>query len=614
MPTSKDQLARRGVPNGISKAYAESFKHAEASPQTGRRWYGKTKRLRKALRSGRLRLYVPGQRITVETSKTSVTEGSSDFVAVHGDILQARAIPGPVEPCLSKYGNFGLYDTPEGMSGFINTATASYTIAPVSPTHVVIFEAVVPPGGNDEDCGECDAGPVDRRELIALPSPSRRPAPDESLAGATVFPDPICVVDLAVVFDARANAEVFNPNAEAQALVARMNDVLTRSDIDDQLQYRLAGVRVLAQRYPNTDARLAFQQFNAPRPDGPSFEDQLRAARIDFAADQVKLMVAGPALNGTFGVSQLYDRPIDRWRTVTTVGSDWRFSGVHELAHNHGCMHEDDQTRGGDGELEGYARASNYIENEWSTILGDAANIGILPQRSPNFSNPDVTAEQGTTTGAADRDNARRLAESACFVAGMVDSETLADNVWVGGPNTVCAGDRATYTFSFRCNNSTAERVQWEASVDGGPFRLVSRGAASIRYRVPKPNGTRTVLRATARCSDGFVSGTKTIYSNQCIDPCAVRPRLTNENPTMASTPSVNVLYGDVQTSIQPSLASDEHILEVIFSDFVGRRVSPHAEIIGGTVNVDTGSLPAGTPVAVAIVTDRRTFTTVFVR
>ena len=618
-PSDKGALARRQAPEGVELAYRERFNHLEASPHTGRRWYGRTQRLRRALRRGRLRLYLPSEGRAVRVRITSVAgdgrESESGYLSAHGD-LNAADIDRPDVPCFESYGNFGLYDTEDGMAGFINTATTSYTIAPIGPDRSVIFEAVVPQGGTDEDCNYCDAGAVDRAALTSLPVPRHDHETGTGSASEALFPDPICVVDLAVVFDAQGAREAGDVNVEAQGLVDRMNDVLERNDIDDRIQYRLAGIRVLGQIYPTTFADQVFNTIGNARTDGPSFAEHLLDARVTFSADQAMLMVGGTAIRGRFGdvagVSQLGDRPIDRWQTVTEVGTEWRFTGVHELAHNHGCKHHNHDEVGTVAEYQSFARGSEYIRGQWSSVMGPAVARGFLPQRSPHFSDPDIAGEGGVITGTNSRDNARQMVESSCFVAGMSDSEEFDDRIWVGGPSTGCTGDIETYTFSARCNNSVVERVQWEASVNGGPFQLVNRGAATLRYRLPRTSATQVVLRATARCAGGFIRGTKEVWADRCRDPCGLSFSEAAPGAPRESA-AVEPVGGDAW-SLRPSLASGERVLEARVSDLVGRPLQTSVRVSGGVISVERSHLPAGAPVVISIVTNERIITKVLTR
>ena len=305
-------------------------------------------------------------------------------------------------------------------SGVISSEDGSYSISTFGHGLAVMYEMVIPESkiGNEE-CSECDGVSINAHtlevcniETTNLSSTDCMEYAIEELLTDSYFE--ICTVDIGIAFT-QSSARETEVIEAAEQITAQMNEALRNSKVFN-LVYRLVGVEVLP-TFQIPDNILPSDARSYALVSDAANDGEIHNFRNRIGADQILLVVQSTAFRTkSFGISELVSAPQVRDLAIMEVNSDWRYSGPHELSHNHGCKHEGDSFIGTAGQSTSFAQGYR-ITSKNATIHGFSdVNQGGSPLRVPYFSNPDVEYLTAPT-GTLNANNAQQLRNSACFMA-----------------------------------------------------------------------------------------------------------------------------------------------------------------------------------------------------
>ena len=214
--------------------------------------------------------------------------------------------------------------------------------------------------------------------LAVFSTKGREAAPGSVSVEETVNGSGPCIIDVGFGFTLAANQQS-NRLMEANAIKDAMNEALNNSGIGDFVQYRVAGTTVL--QSSNLQWNRVDNMFTAITSSPQNQEVAQFMSAV--GADLFQAVIPKNLNDAKLGRAELHVRREDRDMSAIQAGYINELVGIHELAHNQGCSHQDQEVRS--IPLNAAAKAySRGGANPVSTIVA----AGGSPNRIKYFSTP----------------------------------------------------------------------------------------------------------------------------------------------------------------------------------------------------------------------------------
>lgn len=378
-----------------------------------------------------------------------------------------------------------------------------------------------------------------------------------------------CNVRVLVLFTAAADA-VGNPQNSANLFIQQTNQSVCNSDAD--VSFTLAGVQEL-DGFVETGDPVTTRNNLRNNADANQLRD-------DFEADLVVLLTDGnwiTAFGQTFGISFLnnWGDPDFGYAVAEIDAAGGRFTFTHEIAHDFGCKHNNDNRGAPDFVFD--ARGHSFKTGWWPFRKTRRTVMNLLNNgsRIMHFSNPDVEFKNKDTGVTDERENADQLTAEGCNIADYRDF-TPPLNVNITGPNK---GDNSgTYTWCANisnCPNPTS--IVWEYSIDG--FNYYPWATNVICKTGSLPLDRSLTLRVTVTCDDGQVDTDWHFTWNQDEwDPCGEDSKLQdnssgNELKTVEESNDISLYPNPVQNILNVDLIlNNQDKVKIQLYDLSGRE------------------------------------------
>lgn len=250
-------------------------------------------------------------------------------------------------------------------------------------------------------------------------------------------------IDILVCFDASARdwAQANGKgslDSYARSCVARCNEVLPATDLNRYFQFRLAGTVVVNEDVSSMGLDAILTQklvSNNGTFVGKGEWAKVAKARDDVGADIVTVLVAkGSEGNVGLGYTLRGMEPSRfapfAYNVCSIDAVDTRYTMVHEIGHNMGCGHPDDN----DSFDPSYSHGL-YFETggtRYYTVMGYNLHNGVRYEPCPAFSSARHTFN-GAPLGDASHDNTRTLIATYQAVAAFRAASNDGDNTVVSG-------------------------------------------------------------------------------------------------------------------------------------------------------------------------------------
>jgi hypothetical protein len=414
-----------------------------------------------------------------------------------------------------------------------------------------------------------------------------------------------CEVRVLVLFTANAEL-VADPLQRANLGIQQSNDIAQNSKAG--VRFTLAGVELLP-------------GFNEVVNNLPQTHDNFRALynglptmlRNGVNADLVVLFVD---TDDPFfaGASQLDDWGAPEMGSFVTVEIDaanGRFTFTHELAHDFGCKHNNDNRGVPDFVFE--ARG-NIFQTGFIFLRDRRTVMALLPEgeaRIMNWSNPEVKFRK-KPTGTDTRHNALQMSDMACPVSLYRQATPFA--ALVNGPIEASSLSTNTYCLAIdNCNQWTSG--PWEFSFNGFDYTAVSGSQNALCVNMQMPVNGTLFIRVNVTCQGGeTLTLFFTTYNNDAGNPLCGDE---GEDRTAASE-IVSGLSSGVEINPNPvnshlfvrfDLEQSGEVRIAIF-DIMGKQLmAHHKDYLKGenVLVIDTGQLKMGSYVVIVEKGNERT-------
>ena len=516
---------------------------------------------------------------------TTKNLGDFDIDVISGNDINSLIVGGG-DPC---FGHFFLTVENGNINGRINTAAGDFLIRALSDSKVVVFETNPSISTGCEECEGVQEGEGghdhssfklgNAADIYPLAKKNDLPILSSSFQS-----ERRCRIDFVAAVTPDAESNPGWAKSDALATESDMNRAIRNSSIEN-LSYRLVGFVELS-TFSITNGTVPATALTSA-----NMNQEILDIYPDYGADVVLVFYQNGGLEGVRGWSELGSAaPAERDLSLAEVNLTFQFTGVHELAHNHGCKHRADPTVGTIGELVLSARGHRIDPNDPDdddtvverTIMAlnainrgeNNSSIEITGKRVLRFSNPDVMwfdaiRDASFPTGTVVNNNAAQMTVHSCSLADRQDP--LIEGIHLDGPLRSSPGSIVRLYSDRTCNGGFVPVVTYEASVDGGPFVVFATGGASIGYTVPNNAVNFVQFRATITCNSG--ESYADIHTVNIRQPCGelevfrVVPQKTN------SFPASEINFEVLSTSQSKVNISWENNLEgtVQVSDLLGR-------------------------------------------
>jgi hypothetical protein len=302
---------------------------------------------------------------------------------------------------------------------------------------------------------------------------------------------------------------------------------------------------------------------------------------------------------GIAGISQLDDwgdPVLGSFVTVEIDVANGRFTFSHELAHNFGCKHHNDDEGPPNFVFEARGRVFTtgfFGFRERRTVM--AGGGGPIM----HWSNPEIKF-RGKPTGEDDRHNALQMSDMACPVSLYWQATPFA--ALINGPIEAPSLSTNTYCLAIdNCNQWSSG--PWEFSLNGFDYTAVSGSQNALCVNVQMPDGGNLYLRVSVTCQGGetltlfFTTQNNDVGNPLCGDEGGDRTA-ASETIVSGGSPSVEINPNPASSHLfvrfNLELSGEVHI--AIF-DITGKQVMMHQKDYPKGENklmIDTGQLTTG--------------------
>ena len=312
----------------------------------------------------------------------------------------------------------------------------------------------------------------------------------------TCFSDELSVL---VLFTSKAG-ETENPFNEAELLITQTNQIMAKSHSSPR--FTLVGVQALSGFIESNNIRDDRDRLKIDPAVVGDPSAGITGLRNDFSADLVVLLTDQP-LYDSFGTSSLltWGSPDGAFAIVEITAAGGRFTFAHELFHNLGCKHNNDdegaplfrfESRG-----HGF-RTGWFLGPRRRTVMHVAS---LNEDRIMHVSNPNVQFQDRDTGVADERDNAQQVEIGAILATGYRPGLVARSmNVEIDGPSTASSLENVDVCALIRCcDNPTS--FQWQVSNDGFEYEDISQTQSCISLEMNL--FFDLYVRVIVNCDDG---------------------------------------------------------------------------------------------------------------
>jgi hypothetical protein len=411
-----------------------------------------------------------------------------------------------------------------------------------------------------------------------------------------------CNVRVLVLFTAAADA-IGDPPNSATLFMQQTNQIINNSEAT--LHFTLAGVEELVGFIETPPAGIGAAAAITDTRNRLRINAAANALRDTHQADLVVLLTDGN-WGGIVGVSFLneWGDPDFGYVVAEIDAAGGRFTFTHELAHDFGCKHNDDDA--GPPQFVFEARGRSFLA-PWYWPTRRKTTMAQLEEggtRIMHFSNPEVEF-RGINTGLTDRNNAHQLTNMGCEISDYRSfTPPTPFSIDISGP--VKGTNLGTYTWCVNIQGcQSTPSILWEYSIDGIHFNPWFTNQYCIT--APMPMDASLWLRVTVTCGSQVI----TVWhftENSDGDPCDqnqmaqlsyVGTNTTNFKNTLNEN-SFHCFPNPVSNSLnlQFSVHNDETKVEIQLIDITGKFihqfVNDKFQIGSFTKNIDISSIQSG--------------------
>lgn len=398
-----------------------------------------------------------------------------------------------------------------------------------------------------------------------------------------------CPVKVLALFTPNGNNAVANIENTINLSIAQTNQALKNSQVSEcDLELILVDVQ---------EIQFAEGYYIPEDLDLLIGNTTVQALRDAAHADIVVIYTDG-AYGGVIGrAGRLHLNADSAMCVVEAAEAITEFNTAHEIAHLFGCRHqpEDDPT----GPFE---HAHEFKTGCWpfrkrkNTVVFSVATGRTIQ----HYSNPNVLFKNKPTGVIDERENWRKLKESACIVANFRDDAMepiLNASISGEGYNCPC------YSVGLEAQVSGGApgpySFEWRTSTDGFNWGSVQSILSSFAVALPCEVGEGVYVRLTVTSSDGQVDD-----SYRFVEAAESWPGQQGECPKFLVSNDDNVIFGGGNLFPNPvrdvlifQISEDEDMpSDVVVVDVWGRHVVVRPEVasVERTIRIPTGHLPDG--------------------
>ncbi len=532
-----------------------------------------------------------------------------DFFSLSGNLVELdwRTRYTSYTKAIASGSQIDLYGTlGKSIRGSLRYLGKSYVINGLNKNYIVIAEDYRRFGLIE--CRECyrpgvgntidqlyQSNTIERGSISGISSTHSNEA--VSMAEEIVGPSSgICVVDVAFGFTDSAAYYANFIYDEGEKVVVSMNDILGYSDISN-FRYRNAGTFPLVHSsYQNdhslSDALLAIRLDN---------EGEVGVIENDTKADQFMLIAGSYTADGKVGTSELLNAPQFRDQTVIRTGYDNLLVGPHELGHNHGCKHENDNSSGTAAQLNYESRAFEGFDTNFvfrSTVMVSVTGPGNDPVEY--YSSPSNQTQYGIL-GTQDRDNRSQMKETGCFVSQFRKSLPTDDDITIYALSSdFDGGANVEFQAVSFCNDGEYGSRVWKLALGSGGYNQVAvTGGDYVNFNLPHLSRYPQLayLRLESKCANNTTPEVDT-YAFYITAPYETLPETPQSERKSTSGTNYDVVFApkDPQSFALVSYPETTanavtDVLLVTFTDFLGRSRILDAHFAGDRLSSSNNSV-----------------------
>lgn len=390
-----------------------------------------------------------------------------------------------------------------------------------------------------------------------------------------------CNVRVLVLFTAAADA-VGNPQNSATLFMQQTNQIIDNSEAT--LHFTLAGVEELVGFIETPPAGIGAAAAITDTRNRLRINAAANALRDTHQADLVVLLTDGNWIdpNGQiFGVSFLnnWGNPDFGFVVSEIDAAGGRFTFTHELAHDFGCKHDDDNRGAPDFVFD--ARGYSFETGWWIFKKTRRTLMNFCPlgeSRIMHFSNPNIEFKNEATGIANERENAAQLSDMGCAISDYRPFIPFTPfSIHISGP--VIGNNSGTYTWCVNIEGcQSTPTILWEYSIDGIHYYQWFTNQYCIT--APMPMDASLWLRVTVTCGTQVITDWH-YTENSDGDPCNhlaqlsyVGTNTTNFKNTLNEN-SFQCFPNPVSNSLnlQFSVYDDQTNVEIQLIDITGKLI-----------------------------------------
>jgi Ca2+-binding RTX toxin-like protein len=362
-------------------------------------------------------------------------------------------------------------------------------------------------------------------DAVPVPSDSFADLPD--ISGDLTGDDP-AVIDVMVVYTASAK--------DAEGGTEAMNTLIDLAESETNLGYENSGVNqririVHRQEIAYTESGISTTDLDRLRNTSDGFLDNVHQLRNTYSADMVSLFVNNLDYCGRGYVmtSPSYGFANSGFTVVKRSCAAGNYSFAHELGHNLGAQHNEEDTGGSIAYPYSYGYRDTVVPNTFRTIMSYQSSPSTT--RINRWSNPDRTY-LGEPTGTSSTNNARTLNNTAIYAANWRHSNDNFENAkTLSGTSFFTTGLNVNGTKQTgelnHAGNSGGKSIWWSWTAPSSGAVTVSTAGSSFD----------TLLGVYTGSS---VSGLATVSSNN-NDPAGGQSSRVNFTATAGTTYKIAV-------------------------------------------------------------------------
>ena len=386
--------------------------------------------------------------------------------------------------------------------------------------------------------------------------------------------------------------------AETDNYINSMNRTLANSGIDN-FHYRNSARRNFASPSYQGDADLVlfhdFLKFSDP-------EDLVFDFKREERLDQVMMLAGSTVSDGVYGISDNQILlPGDRDLTVVRVTHNNRLTAAHEMGHNHGCKHDDDNSvdisAGLDFESRGYLREPGPGQSFRATLMVKGGSINTTSRRRTEVTSTPTLHPTFGVIGSADHDNRDQMIETGCAMSKIRQSTPTDNDLTIYALSSQFPGGAFVEFSTFAiCNDGEYGSRVWKLALGNGGYNQVEvTGGDYVTFKLPNlaKYPQLAYLRQESKCADNptLEVDTYAFYITAPYEEAPVEPGPENRSPS-----NVNYAFqlkpdNSIALTISPApdaeIPDDFQIIKITYTDLLGRSLALPAPTSTGSLERD---------------------------